>query len=45
MNTSKGKGPADYRSAKSGRFVTEKYGKGHPNTTEKEHNRPPPKGK
>lgn len=35
----KDKGPADYRSAKTGRFVTEKYAKTHPNTTEKEHNR------
>ena len=41
----KGKGPADYRSAKSGRFVTEGYGKRHPNTTVKEHNRPPTKRK
>jgi len=40
---SKEKGPADFRSAKTGRFVTEKYAKSHPNTTEKEHNRPPPK--
>lgn len=39
------KGPADFRSAKTGRFVTEKYGKSHPSTTEKEHNRPPSKGK
>lgn len=34
------KGPADHRSAKDGRFVTEKYAKQHPSTTEKEHNRP-----
>jgi hypothetical protein len=37
------KGPPDFRSAKSGKFVTEKYAKTHPSTTEKEHNRPPPK--
>jgi hypothetical protein len=39
---SKAKGPADHRSAVSGRFVTEKYAKSHPEKTEKEHNRPPP---
>jgi hypothetical protein len=39
----KAKGPATYRSAKSGRFVTKKYGDTHKNTTEKEHNRPPKK--
>ncbi len=27
---------SSYRSAKSGRYVTEKYGKSHPNTTVKE---------
>lgn len=43
--SSKTKGPADYRSSKSGRFVTEKYAKSHPATTEKEHNRPSPSKK
>lgn len=43
--SSKDKGPADYRSAKDGRFVTERFAKTHPATTEKEHNRPPPKKK
>ena len=48
--TDKKKGPADYRSAKSGQFVKPSYAKTHPATTEKEHNRPPakpvkPKGK
>lgn len=38
----KSKGPADYRSSESGRFVTERYAEKHPRTTEKEHNRPPP---
>lgn len=28
-----------YRSAKTGRFVTPKYGKGHPDTTVKESNK------
>lgn len=39
---SKPKGPADYRSSVTGRFVTERYAQTHPRTTEKEHNRPPP---
>jgi len=44
------KGPPNYRSAKTGKFVTEQYAKRHPSTTEKEHNKPqpkktPPKGK
>jgi hypothetical protein len=30
------KNQTGYRSAKTGHFVTEKYGKAHPNTTEKE---------
>jgi hypothetical protein len=42
FNMIKAKGPADYRSAVSGRFVTEKYAKSQPAKTEKEHNRPPP---
>lgn len=29
----------DYRSAKTGRFVTEKYAKKHPSTTVKEKNK------
>lgn len=37
------KGPPNYRDSKSGEFVTERYAKTHPATTEKEHNRPPPK--
>ena len=32
-----------YRSAETGRFVKENFAKTHPKTTEKEHNRPPPK--
>lgn len=39
------KGPTDFRSSGSGRFVTEGYAKKHPKTTEGEHNRPPPKKK
>lgn len=35
----KDKGPADYRSSKTGQFVTPGYAKTHPSTTEKEHNR------
>jgi hypothetical protein len=35
MAKSKSK-PAGYRSAKSGRYVTDKYAKSHPNTTVKE---------
>jgi len=31
-------GKQDYRSAKTGRFVTESYAKKHPGTTVKEHN-------
>lgn len=51
MAGSKQKGPADYRDAGTGQFVTERYAKNHPKTTEREHNRPPaspapkPKGK
>jgi hypothetical protein len=41
----KAKGPADYRSSKTGRFVTKKYATTHEGTTEKEHNRPQPKKK
>ncbi|MFL6858817.1 MAG: hypothetical protein ACJ8EB_13035 [Allosphingosinicella sp.] len=40
---SKAQGPADFRSAKTGRFVKESYAKKHPNITEQEHNRPAPK--
>jgi hypothetical protein len=39
------KGPPNYRSAKTGKFVTEKYSKTHKSTTEKEHNRSPKKTK
>ena len=35
MTTTKKSG-SDYRSSKTGRFVTEKYGKSHPATTEHE---------
>ena len=35
--------PPDYRSAKTGRFVTEDYAKRHPATTVKERNPPPRK--
>ncbi|MGN6739607.1 hypothetical protein [Dyella sp.] len=38
------KGPPNFRDSGSGKFVTEKYAKTHPKTTEEEHNRPPPKG-
>lgn len=31
-----GKSSGKYRSAKTGRYVTKKYGKSHPNTTVKE---------
>ncbi len=41
----KDKGPPSYRDSGTGQFVTEKYADKHPKTTEKEHNRPPPKGK
>jgi hypothetical protein len=41
----KDKGPPDFRDSKSGHFVKEDYAKKHPDTTEKEHNRPPPKPK
>lgn len=37
---SKAKGPADYRSSETGRFVREGYAERHPRTTQKEHNRP-----
>ena len=43
MTKGKDKGPADYRNSENGRFVKEDYAKAHPKTTEKEHNRPPPK--
>lgn len=33
------KGPADFRSAKSGEFVTKKYAEKNPSTTVKEHNK------
>ncbi|WP_312002769.1 hypothetical protein [Stenotrophomonas sepilia] len=36
------KGPADFRSSETGRFVTERFAENHPRTTQKEHNRPPP---
>jgi len=35
------KGPADYRSSESGKFVKPEFAKTHPKTTEKEHNRKP----
>jgi hypothetical protein len=35
--------PPDYRSAKTGRFVTEDFAKSHPATTVKERNPPPAK--
>lgn len=34
------KGPADFRSSETGRFVTERFAETHPRTTQKEHNRP-----
>ena len=37
------KGPPNFRNSGTGRFVTERYAEKHPKTTEKEHNRPPPK--
>ena len=40
--SSKSKGPADYRSSETGRFVPQRYAENHPRTTQKEHNRPPP---
>ncbi len=40
--TNKSKGPADYRSSETGRFVREGYAESHPRTTQKEHNRPAP---
>lgn len=43
MSSNKSKGPADYRSSKTGEFVKKDYAQKHPATTEKEHNRPPPK--
>lgn len=36
------KGPADFRSSETGRFVTERFADTHPRTTQKEHNRPSP---
>lgn len=39
----KDKGPPSHRDSGTGQFVTEKYAKAHPKTTETEHNRPPPK--
>lgn len=39
----KDKGPPDYRHSGTGRFVKPGYADKHPGTTEKEHNRPPPK--
>lgn len=41
--TKKQSTPPDFRSAKTGRFVTEQYAKRHPATTVKEHNPPPKK--
>ncbi len=35
----------DYRSAKTGQFVTEQFAKRHPSTTVREINPPPKKGK
>ncbi len=37
------KGPPNYRDAGDGKFVTKRYAENHPKTTEKEHNKPPPK--
>ena len=37
---SNAKGPADYRSAKTGRFVTQQFAEKHPATTVKEHHWP-----
>lgn len=39
------KGPATFRDAGTGEFVTKRYAETHPKTTEKEHNKPPPKKK
>ncbi len=41
----KDKGPPTYRDSGSGEFVKKGYADKHPKTTEKEHNRPPPKEK
>lgn len=41
--TKKQSNPPDFRSAKSGRFVTEDYAKRNPDTTVKERNPPPKK--
>lgn len=41
--TKKQSTPPDFRSAKTGRFVTEDYAKRHPDTTVKERNPPPKK--
>ena len=40
-----GKDDVDYRSAKTGRYVTEQYAKTHKATTVKETGRTKPKGK
>lgn len=49
MANSSGSKKTDYRSAKTGEFVTEQYAKKHPDTTVKERNprpaSPPKKGK
>lgn len=37
--TTQEKIPADYRSAKTGQFVTKEYAQHHPATTIKEHNK------
>ena len=36
---SRKKGPPNFRDSETGKFVTEKYAKAHPKTTEEEHNR------
>jgi hypothetical protein len=41
----KGKGPPSFRDSGTGKFVTEKFAKNHPKTTEEEHNSPPPRKK
>lgn len=39
------KGPTDYRSAKTGEFVTKKYAEKNPSTTVSERNRVAPKAR
>lgn len=35
------KGPPTYRDSKSGEYVKKAYAERHPDTTQKEHNKPP----